>query len=51
MEGDLTWGGAHTRQYTGDVLPNHTLETFIIYYPMSSQQIKKVNDKREILVI
>ena len=24
MEGDLTWGGEHTRQYTGDMLQNCT---------------------------
>ena len=30
MEGDLTWGGEHTRQYTDDVLYNRILETHII---------------------
>ena len=30
MEGDLTWGGEHTIQYTDDVLQNCTPETCII---------------------
>ena len=30
MEGDLTWGGEHTIQYTDDVLLNCTPETCII---------------------
>ena len=30
MEGDLTWGGEHTIQYTDDVLYNCTPETYII---------------------
>ena len=30
MEGDLTWGGEHTIQYTDDVLQNYTSETYII---------------------
>ena len=30
MEGDLTWGGKHTIQYTDDVLQNCTPETYII---------------------
>ena len=30
MEGDLTWGGEHTIQYTGDVLQNCMSETCII---------------------
>ena len=29
MEGDLTWGGEHTIQYTDDVLQNCTPETYI----------------------
>ena len=29
-EGDLTWGGEHTIQYTDGVLQNCTLETYII---------------------
>ena len=29
MEEGLTLGGAHTRQYTGDVSENCTLETYI----------------------
>ena len=30
MEGDLTWGGEHTIQYTCDVLYNCTPETYVI---------------------
>ena len=30
MEGDLTWGGEHTVQYTDDVLQNCIPETYII---------------------
>ena len=30
MEGDLTWGGEHTVQYTDDVLQNYMPETYII---------------------
>ena len=30
MEGDLTWGGKHTGQYTEGVLQNCTPETCII---------------------
>ena len=30
IEGDLTWGGEHTIQYTDDVLQNCTPETYII---------------------
>ena len=30
MEGDLTWDGEHTIQYTGDVLWNSIPETYII---------------------
>ena len=30
MEGDLTWGGEHTMQYTGDVLWRCTPQTYII---------------------
>ena len=30
MEGDLTWNGEHTIQYTDDVLQKYTLETYII---------------------
>ena len=32
MEGDLTWGGEHTVQWTGDVLQDGTPETYIIFY-------------------
>ena len=27
MEGDFTWGGEHTIQYTDDVLSNHMPES------------------------
>ena len=30
MEGDLTWGGEQTTQYTDDVLQNCTPETYVI---------------------
>ena len=30
MEGDLTWGGEHTIQCTGDALENYTPEAYII---------------------
>ena len=30
MEGDLTWGGEHTIQYTDDVLQNCTHGTYIL---------------------
>ena len=44
MEGDVTWGGEHTVQYTGDISQNCTLETYIILSnevtPMNS--IKKL---------
>ena len=30
MEGNLTLDGEHTIQYTGDVLQNCTLETYIL---------------------
>ena len=30
MEGDLTWGGEHTIQYTDDVLQNYAPEIYII---------------------
>ena len=30
MEGDLTWGGEHTIQYTDDTLQNFTPETYLI---------------------
>ena len=31
MEGDQTWGGEYTIQYTGGVLQNGTPETYIIF--------------------
>ena len=31
IEGNLTWGGEHTTQYTDDVLQNSTPETYIIF--------------------
>ena len=30
IEGDLTWGGEYTIQYTDDVLQNCTPETYIV---------------------
>ena len=30
MEGDLTWSGEHTVQYTNDVLQNCEPETYIV---------------------
>ena len=30
MEGDLTWGGEHTVQYTDDVLQSCISETYVI---------------------
>ena len=30
MEGDLTWGGEHTIQYTDDVLQNCTPKIYIL---------------------
>ena len=32
MEGDLTWSGEHTIQYTDDVLQNCTPETQIVLF-------------------
>ena len=47
MEGDLTWGGEHTIQYTVDVFQNCTPETYIIYYlripPKVNKNTKKMN--------
>ena len=47
-EGDLTWGGEHTIQYTDDVGQNCTPKTYIILLtnvtPMNSIKIK---DKME----
>ena len=47
MEGDLTWGGEHTMQYTDDILQNCTPETYIILLtnvtPMNS--VKKNKNK------
>ena len=42
MEGDLTWGGEHTVQYTDDVLQNYTRETYkiLITYVMPVNSIK-----------
>ena len=45
IEGDLTWGGEHTIQYTDDVLENCTPETYIILLtnvtPINSIKKKK----------
>ena len=37
MEGDLTWDGEHTVQYTDNVLQNCTPETYIILLTKSPQ--------------
>ena len=44
IEGDLTWGGEHTIQYTDDVLQNCILETYIILltYVTPINSIKKI---------
>ena len=48
-EGDLSWGGEHTIQHTGDVLDSCTAETYIILLtyvtPINSIKIKKVKIK------
>ena len=45
MDGDLTWGGEHTMQYTDDILQNCTPETYIILLtnvtPINSIKIQK----------
>ena len=45
MDGDLTWGGEHTMQYTDDILQNCTPETYIILLtnvtPINSIKIEK----------
>ena len=45
MEGDLTWGGEPTIQYTDDVLQNCTPETCIVLLtnvnPINSPKKKK----------
>ena len=45
MEGDLTWGGEHTGQCTGDVSCNCVPETYIILLPVLPQMnsIKRKN--------
>ena len=47
MEGDQTWGGEHTVQYTDDVLQNCAPETPIILLtnvtPINSIKIKNKN--------
>ena len=40
MEGDLTWGGEHTIQYTDDVLWDCTPETYIILLTNVTQYIQ-----------
>ena len=44
MEGDLTWGGEHTIQYTDDVFQNCIHETYVILLinvtPKNSIRIK-----------
>ena len=48
-EGDLSWGGEHTIQHTGDVLDSCTAETYIILLttltPINSIKIKTVKVK------
>ena len=44
MEGNLTWGGEHTIQYTNDVLQNCTPETYIILLN-NSTPINSINKK------
>ena len=50
MEGDLTWGGEHTVQYTDDVLQNCTHETYIILLNnvTTINSIKKVKKSKKI---
>ena len=51
MDGDLTWGGEHTMQYTGDVFQNHTPEMRVILLtnvtPINSIKNNKVLKKHE----
>ena len=44
IEGDLTWGGEHTTQYTNDVLQSCTPKTYIIL--LTNVIPKKLNKKR-----
>ena len=48
-EGDLSWGGEHTIQHTGDVLDSCTAETYIILLtnvtPINSIKINTVKIK------
>ena len=48
MEGDMTWGGEHTIQYTDDVLQNCTPETYIVLLSnvTSINSIKNIKDKK-----
>ena len=46
MEGDFTWSGEHTIQYTDDVLQNCTPETQC-YLPMSLQYIQLKKEKKQ----
>ena len=39
VEGDLTWGGEHTIQYTDDVLQNCTPETYMLLLTDATQKI------------
>ena len=49
MEGDLTWGGEHTVQYTDDVLENCiTPETYIILLTNVTPKILIKTNKRRI---
>ena len=46
MEGDLTWGGEHTIQYTDDVLWSCTPESHIILLT-SVTQINSIKKKKK----
>ena len=50
MEGDLTWGGEHTVQYTDDVLQTYIPETLILLTNVTTiSSIKKKVKKRHFL--
>ena len=50
IEGDLTWGGEHTIQYTDDVLENCTPETYIILLTnVTSINAMKIKKKKAFL--
>ena len=53
MEGDLTWGGEHTIQYSDDILQNCTSETYRILLtnvtPLKSIKIKRDKERKKFL--